>query len=102
MWVSEEALKEWTKPEPSEKRGHPETYSDVAIECMAMLQAVYRLALRQTHGLVQSVFEMMRIVLRVPHYGTLSRRKQTLDVQLPKQKPKPGEAEAGRRGAGGD
>ena len=90
VWVSEEALKGWTTPEPSDKRGHPQTYSDVAIECMAMLQAVYRLALRQTQGLVQSVFELMKIVLSVPDYSTLSRRKQTMDIKLPKRKPSEG------------
>ncbi|NJM39619.1 MAG: IS5 family transposase [Anaerolineae bacterium] len=90
VWVSEEAIKAWTDPEQSGAQGRPVTYSDMAIECMAMLQAVYRLPLRGTRGLVQSIFELMQITLSVPHYSTLSRRKRKLDVKLPKRKPSDG------------
>lgn len=90
VWVSEEAIKGWTDQAPSEARGRPVTYSDGAIECMAMLQAVYGLPLRGTQGLAQSIFALMKIGLSVPHYSTLSRRKQQLDVKLPKRTPSEG------------
>lgn len=68
-------------------RGHPRTYSDVAIECMATLRAVYHLAQRATQGLLQSVFDVMGVALPVPCYSTLSRRQQTLDIPVPKRQP---------------
>ena len=87
VWVSPEVQAAWTAVPPSRKRGHPRTYSDVAIECMATLRAVYRLAQRATQGLLQSLFDLMGVTLPVPHYSTLSRRQQTLDIQLPKRQP---------------
>lgn len=87
VWVSPEVLAAWTRVPPSGKRGHPRTYGDVAIECMATLRAVYHLAQRATHGLLTSIFELMGVSMTVPSYSTLSRRQQTLDVQLPKRKP---------------
>lgn len=86
MWVSPDVLAAWTRVPPSGKRGHPRTYSDVAIECMATLRAVYHLAQRATQGLLASIFELMEIIVAVPSYSTLSRRQQTLDLQLPKRK----------------
>jgi hypothetical protein len=87
VWINEEAIKAWRDPEQSGAQGRPVTYSDVAIECMAMLQAVYGLPLRGTQGLVQSIFELMKIALSVPHYSTLSRRKRRVEIELPKRKP---------------
>ena len=87
IWVSPEALAAWTRISPSGKRGHPRIYSEVAIECMATLRAVYHLAQRATQGLLNSIVELMGVTVSVPSYSTLSRRQQTLDIQLPKRKP---------------
>ena len=87
VWVSPEVLTAWTAVPPSGKRGHPRRYSDVAIEGMATLRAVYHLAQRATQGLLASIFQLMSVTVPVPSYSTLSRRQQTLDIQLPKRKP---------------
>ena len=87
VWVSPDVLAAWTNVPPSGKRGHPRTYSDGAIECMATLRAVYHLAQRATQGLLSSIFELLEVSARVPSYSTLSRRQQTLDIQLPKRRP---------------
>ena len=86
VWASEEVLKAWTEVAATGKQGRVETYSDIAIECMATLQAIYRLPLRGTQGLVQSLFELMQIILPVPNYSTLSRRKKALAINLPQRK----------------
>lgn len=86
VWVSPEVLAAWASVPPSGKRGHPRTYSDVAIECMATLRAVYHLAQRATQGLLASIFELMNVTAAVPSYSTLSRRQQTLDIVLPKRR----------------
>ncbi len=87
VWVSPDVLAAWTRVPPSGKRGHPQTYGDVAIECMATLRAVYHLAQRATQGMLASIFELMSVALPVPSYSTLSRRQQTLEIQWPKRKP---------------
>ena len=87
VWVNPEVLVAWTSVPPSGKRGHPQTYSEMAIECMATLRAVYHLAQRATQGLLASLFELMDVTVAVPSYSTLSRRQATLDIQLPKRQP---------------
>jgi len=87
VWVSPEVMAAWTRVPPSGKRGHPRTYSAIAIECMATLRAVYHLAQRATQGLLSSIVQLMGLRVTVPSYSTLSRRQQTLEVQLPKRKP---------------
>jgi IS5 family transposase len=54
---------------------------------MAMLSAVYRLTLRATQGLLTSVLRLLSVALPVPDYTTLCRRRQTLDVRLPRRRP---------------
>jgi len=45
---------------------------------------VFRLALRQTEGLIGSVLHLLGLDLRVPDHSTLSRRAETLEVPRPK------------------
>lgn len=59
------------------------TYTDLAIETMATVQAVYGLAGRQTQGFLQSIFELMNLKLTAPDHSTLSRRRRQLTVTLP-------------------
>jgi IS5 family transposase len=85
LWVSEEMLRAWHDDGRNGWRGAPRTYSDVAITCMAMLGAVYRLALRATQGLLASVLKLLQVELPVPDYTTLSRRRRKLAVNLPRR-----------------
>lgn len=87
VWVSPEIVAAWSAVAPSKKRGHPQTYSDLAVECMATLRAVYRLSMRATQGLLQSIFELMQVTLTVPHYSTLSRRQPALGFRPPQRRP---------------
>jgi hypothetical protein len=86
VWVSPEVLAAWTAVQPTGKRGHPQTYSDLAIECMATLRAVYRLSLRATQGLLGSVCELMQLTVKVPSYATLSRRQAGLSFKPPQRR----------------
>jgi IS5 family transposase len=54
---------------------------------MATVQAIYRLAGRQTQGFLLSVFALMKLELSVPDHATLSRRRRQLAVTLPEQPP---------------
>jgi IS5 family transposase len=51
---------------------------------MATLQEVYHLELRQTQGLMESIGQLLHLGVPIPHYPTLSRRRATLAVVLPR------------------
>ena len=85
LWVDEAALADWHNHQGNGRPGKPCTYSDLAITCMATLQAVYHLPLRATQGLLHCVMQLLRVDLGVPDYSTLCRRRQTLAVRLPVQ-----------------
>src|SRR5215471_16845104 len=83
VWVSSEAVENWTADELTGEPGASPTYTDLAIETMATIQAIYRLPGRQTQGFLQSVFELMKLNLPVPDHSTLSRRRRGLEITLP-------------------
>jgi len=85
VWLEPAVLDGWLNGQPSGQRGASWTYSDLAITTALTLKAVYRLPLRATQGLLQSVLRLLVVALRVPDYSTLCRRQQTLSVTLPRQ-----------------
>ncbi len=58
--------------------------SPLAILTALTLRAVFRLALRQTEGLIGSVIRLLGLDLAVPDHSTLSRRAVTLEVPRPR------------------
>ena len=85
VWISKGALATWTTSELTGEPGASPTYTDLAIETLATVQAIYHQPGRQTQGLLQSIFELMNIDLPVPDHSTLSRRRKSLNVTLPLQ-----------------
>lgn len=83
VWVDEAALAAWGYDGPNQW-GAQFKYSDLAVQCLLTLRAVFRLPLRATQGLAGSVFGLMGLALEVPRYSTLSRRGATAAVTLPK------------------
>src|SRR4051794_35095015 len=59
-------------------------YSALAITTALTLKAVFRLALRQTEGLIGSVIGLLGLDLAVPDHTTLCRRAETLEGPRPK------------------
>ena len=86
VWFTEEAIAAWTA-EPRTTRGGQRTYSALAILTALALRAVFRLALRQTEGLIGSVIRLLGLDLAVPDHSTLSRRAETLEVPRPRSSP---------------
>lgn len=72
--MSEAAIEKWLDVEKTGARGASRSYSDLAIQTIATLKAVFHQAGRQTRGLVKSLFELMKIDLPVPDHSTISRR----------------------------
>ena len=83
VWFSEEAVAAW-KAEPRTTRGGQPRHSALAITTALTLRAVFRLALRQTEGLVGSVPRLLGLDPPVPDHSTLSRRAETLEVARPR------------------
>jgi hypothetical protein len=83
-WLDEALIERWYNTEKSGRRGAPNTYSDVAIQCALTLKAVYRLPLRATQGFLNSLLDLLQVPLTPPHYSTCCRRQQTLDVCIPR------------------
>jgi IS5 family transposase len=88
VWVSEDVIKAWRATARTGKKGHPQAYSNLAILTMLTLQEIYHLPLRGTCGFTGSIFELLKLTLPVPSYSQLSRRRQTLEVALPRTKSK--------------
>lgn len=86
IWLCDEAIENWTTEELSGGRGASPTYTDLAIETMAMIQVVYNLPGRQTQGFLQSLFSLMNLDLTAPNHSTLSRRRRHLDITVPVKK----------------
>ena len=83
MWFTAEAIAAW-RAEPRTGRGGQPRYSSLAIATALTLRAVFRLALRQTEGLIGSILRLLGLDLAVPDHSTLSRRAETLEVPRPK------------------
>jgi Transposase DDE domain len=83
MWFSDEAIAA-RRAEPRTSRGGQPHYSALAIATALALRAAFRLALRQTEGLIGSVLRLLGLDLAVPDHSTLSRRAETLAVPRPR------------------
>ena len=83
VWFSDEAVEAWEAERRTSRGGQPE-YSDLAILTALTFKAVFRLAYRQTEGLIGSVIGLLGLDLAVPDHTTLCRRAETLEVPRPK------------------
>lgn len=83
VWFTAEAIAAW-RAEPRTTRGGQAHYSDLAIATALTLRAVFRLALRQTEGLIRSVLHLLGLDLAIPDHSTMSRRAKS--VALPRMR----------------
>ena len=83
VWFTPEAVAAWAAA-PRLSRGGQPTYSDLAIATTLTVRAVFRLALRQTEGLIDSILQLLDLDLPVPDHSTLSRRAETLKLPKPR------------------
>ena len=71
VWFTEAAIAAW-KAEPRATRGGQPRYSALAITTALTLRAVFRLALRQTEGLIASLLRLLGLDLAAPDHSTIS------------------------------
>jgi hypothetical protein len=88
VWFTDAAIAAW-RAEPRTTRGGQPYYSALAITTALTVRAVFRLALRQTEGLIRSVIHLLGLDLAVPDHSTLSRRAETLPVLRPRSSSAP-------------
>jgi len=90
LWLSADMADKW-RAKPSGRPGNQPIYSDYAIEIVIQFGKVFHQKLRQTEGLLEDIFKLMRLKLFAPDYSTVSRRAGRLKVVLFKSKAKKGE-----------
>ena len=76
---------------PTGKKGRQPTYTDIAIQFALTIRNLFQLAIRQTQGFIQSLFQMAHLDWNVPDFSTLSRRADKLQPLLHKSAKNPQE-----------
>ena len=90
LWISPSVIKSW-KPRTTKRRGRKHRFSDQTIETILSLRLIFHLPLRQTEGFMTSIFQLMKLKLKVPDHTTLSRRGKTIrpKISVPQTKNQP-------------
>src|SRR3978361_2474889 len=83
VWFTDEAIEGW-RAEPRTTPGGQPWYSPLGVLTALTLRAFFRLALRQTEGLIGSIIDLLGLSLAVPTFSTLSRRAETVEVPRPR------------------
>src|ERR1035437_7886692 len=65
LWLTPEVLGGWNAARRTTPRGQS-SYSELAIETGMMLRLAFHVALRQTEGLMTSIFGLMGVLLSAP------------------------------------
>lgn len=83
FWINEKNMKQWFNLETEHLTpGRPKTYSDIAIETCLALRLLFKQTLRATQGLVESLFKLLGVKIKVPSYTQICRRQDALDIKL--------------------
>ena len=77
VWFDVDAIEEW-QADKTGKPGGQRKYADVAIETGLVVRMIYKLAYRQTQGLLKSIATLLGLGIEIPDYSTLCRRSKTL------------------------
>lgn len=85
FWMDPSTLKKW-KAKLQGKKGRAQLYTDLSITVTLQFGKVFHQKLRQTEGLLKSIFKSANIDLPVPDYTTLSKRGGNLNIVLPKSR----------------
>lgn len=84
VWVEKGILEKWYS-KPTGRPGAQRKYTDKAVELTLRFGQVFHQKLRQTEGLVNSFFKALEMELEVPDHSFLSRRGETIVIELPKE-----------------
>lgn len=79
IWLDKEIT--WRAPHEG-RPGRPSVFSNAATQFCLPIKVLFKLALRQTAGMVASLLRMAGLDWPVPDNSTLCRRQKTLAVQI--------------------
>jgi len=82
FWFSDEILEQWKHENLEQRQGHPFVFSDLAIETLLTIRALFRLPYRHTEGFARWAFKVMNLDLTIPGYTALCKRAATLGIQI--------------------
>lgn len=85
LWFDEAFVQAHWRPTASGRRGAPFLYSDLAIQVLLTLKAVFSLAYRALEGFAGSLMRLTGLDLPVPDHTQMSRRARTLRVAIPRR-----------------
>lgn len=86
IWLSEDFEKSWLAvKQDKQTRGRPFLYSETCIKLMLSLRHLFKFALRQLTGFIDSLFVLMGKILPIPEFSRLSKRMNISlsSLQLP-------------------
>ena len=86
LWLTPDAIATWAAAGVGRRSGQLQ-YSDLAIETALTLSLIFHVPLRQTEGVLTSIFGMLGVDLTAPDHTTLSRRGQHLALALRRARP---------------
>src|SRR5471032_1780271 len=89
IWFTEEALAAW-RPAKTGARGRPQEYSDLAIETALFIRQVFHLPLRQTEGFMNTLSPIMKAIISIPDYSSISKRSISIPMDVLSQAMDPG------------
>ncbi|OGT30393.1 MAG: hypothetical protein A3E87_01535 [Gammaproteobacteria bacterium RIFCSPHIGHO2_12_FULL_35_23] len=75
VWFDQNSTSAWHNINLTNKRGRPQGYSDLAIQCCLTLKMVFKLPLRTTQGFVDSLLQLLDLPLSAPDYSLLCKRQ---------------------------
>ena len=84
FWMTECAISQWYESvQENIGDGKPQMYTDFAIMICHQVRQVYKQPLRQAEGFINSLFELMNLDIKCPHYSVLSKRLKSLGIKCP-------------------
>ena len=86
LWLTPDAIATWAAAGVGRRSGQLQ-YSDLAIETALTLSLIFHVPLRQTEGVLTSIFGILGVDLTAPDHTTLSRRGQHLALALRRARP---------------
>tara|TARA_R100001591_G_scaffold116652_1_gene134117 strand:- start:17 stop:994 length:978 start_codon:yes stop_codon:yes gene_type:complete len=85
VWLSQDLINNWCYEERVyDGSGSTKHYTYEAIIACHEIRQVYKLALRQTEGFINSLFKLMKLDIKSPNYTLLSKRLKDLKIKSPR------------------
>jgi len=79
LWIHKDIDKSW-KAKRVKKLGRPFQFSDSAIETALAVRFTFGLSLRSLEGFLGSLFNLLKLPLKVPCYTQICKRMKSLDL----------------------